>query len=84
MNSTALCTQLEGYSFVLRSLGNLQLTPNLDTPSYTVLKRTAEYEIRQYDPYIVAEVPMPFGAGPAAGDGFNELARYIFGGNDRC
>ena len=27
---------------------------------------------------------MPSNAGPAAGDGFNELARYIFGGNDRC
>ena len=76
--------QLEGLSYVLRSLGNLQLTPDLDTPRYTVLKRTAEYEIRKYDPYIVAEVPMPSASGPAAGDGFNELARYIFGGNDRC
>ena len=77
------CAQLEGLSFVLRSLGNLQLTPDLDTPRYTVRKRTAEYEIRKYDPYIVAEVPMPSASGPAAGDGFNDLARYIFGGNDR-
>ena len=83
LSSTSPCAQLEGLSFVFRSLGNLQLTPDLDTPSYTVLKRTAEYEIRRYEPYIVAEVQMPSGAGPAAGDGFNELARYIFGGNDR-
>ena len=77
------CSQLEGLGYVFRSLGNLQLTPDLDTPRYTVLKRTADYEIRKYDPYIVAEVPMPSASGPAAGDGFNDLARYIFGGNDR-
>lgn len=33
---------------------------------------------------MVAEVAMPAGAGPAAGEGFNDLAGYIFGGNNRC
>ena len=33
---------------------------------------------------MVAEVDMPRGAGPAAGEGFNDLAGYIFGGNNRC
>jgi len=81
---TMFCVlQLEGLSYFIRGLANLQLTPDLETPRYTVLKRKAEYEVRKYDPYIVAEVPMPSASGPSAGDGFNDLARYIFGGNDR-
>ena len=42
-----------------------------------------EYEIRQYSPFLVADTSMPRGRGPAAGEGFTELANYIFGGNDR-
>jgi SOUL heme-binding protein len=41
-------------------------------------------QIRRYEPYMVAEVDMPRAAGPAAGEGFNDLAGYIFGGNNRC
>ena len=81
--TTCCVLQLEGLRYFIRSLGNLQLTPDLETPRYTVLKRKAEYEVRKYEPYIVAEVPMPSASGPSAGDGFNDLARYIFGGNDR-
>ena len=40
-------------------------------------------QIRQYSDFLVAEVGMPAGSGPAGGDGFNELAGYIFGGNAR-
>ena len=42
-----------------------------------------DYEIRQYAPFLVADTSMPRGRGPAAGEGFTELANYIFGGNDR-
>ena len=42
-----------------------------------------EYEVRQYSPFLVADTSMPQGRGPAAGEGFTELANYIFGGNDR-
>lgn len=37
---------LEGFAYVLRSLGKVQLTPELDTPKFTVLKATTEYEVR--------------------------------------
>lgn len=74
---------LEGLAYVLRSLGTVQLTPDLDTPQYTVLRATAEYEVRRYSDFMVAEVAMPAGSGAAGGDGFNELAGYIFGGNTR-
>lgn len=60
---------------------SLQRTPDLETPQYTVLLRTADYEIRQYKPFLVAETPMSKSSGVSAGEGFNELAGYIFGGN---
>ena len=69
---------------MIRQLTNLQQTPDLDTPPYTVLKKTREYEVRQYSSYLVAETNMPAGGRPAGGDGFQDLAGYIFGGNDRC
>ena len=61
----------------------MQTTPGLEQPRYTVLRKAAEYEVRQYEGYVVAETDMPAGSGPAAGSGFNDLAGYIFGGNDR-
>lgn len=40
-----LCPQLEGLALVIRSLTNVQQTPSLETPQYTVLRRTGEYEV---------------------------------------
>lgn len=74
---------IEGVAHVIKQLTDLQQTPNLDSPHYIVLKKTKEYEMRQYSPYLVAETSMPSGTRPAGGDGFNNLAGYIFGGNSR-
>lgn len=68
---------------MIKQLTTIQLTPSLDSPHYTVLKKTKEYEIRQYSSYLVAETNMPSDARPAGGDGFTDLAGYIFGGNSR-
>lgn len=59
--------QVEGVAHVLRQATSAQTTPGLDTPAYTVLRRAGEYEIRRYEPYIVAEVSMPPSAAPASG-----------------
>jgi hypothetical protein len=32
--------------------------PDLETPQYTVLRVTKDYEIRRYEPFVVAEAPM--------------------------
>jgi hypothetical protein len=40
----------------------VQLTPDLETPAYTVLKATRGYELRRYQPFIVAETAMPRGS----------------------
>lgn len=60
----------------------VQLTPKLGTPAYSVLFKKDDYEVRRYERYNVAETSMGAGAGPAAGEGFTELAGYIFGGNE--
>eukprot|EP00879_Flechtneria_rotunda_P020106 GHRR01021146.1.p1 GENE.GHRR01021146.1~~GHRR01021146.1.p1 ORF type:complete len:321 (+),score=86.12 GHRR01021146.1:576-1538(+) len=74
---------LEGMTHVLQQLMQVQLTPDLETPNYKVLRVAKDFEIRSYDPFIVAEVAMPAGASPTAGDGFTDLAGFIFGGNSQ-
>jgi len=37
---------------------DLSQTPDLETPQYTVLKVTRDYEVRSYQPFVVAEAPM--------------------------
>ena len=125
--STAV--QVEAFVYVVRMLTSVKVTPDLDTPAYTLLKKTADYEVhesasrhtssgdlpitmrmahgnlslsagqmrlrcfvcrspglqvRQYSPYMVAETRMGDGDGVSGSTGFNELAGYIFGGNNRC
>lgn len=50
----------------------------LEQPEYEVIAQTDEFEIRRYEPYIVAEVDVPNG-----NSGFRKLAGYIFGGNEQ-
>lgn len=53
----------------------------LEEPYYEVLAETASYEVRRYDPYVVAEVDV---RGKSADrQGFKTLASYIFGDNRR-
>ncbi|KAL1531302.1 hypothetical protein AAHA92_33994 [Salvia divinorum] len=53
-------------------------TPDLETPRYCILKRTANYEVRKYDPFIVVETS---GDKLSGSTGFNSVAGYIFGKN---
>jgi hypothetical protein len=53
-------------------------TRNIAMPTYSVLATKPEYEVRRYDPYIIAETPMASESGPS---GFNELFQYISGNN---
>ncbi|XP_076958774.1 uncharacterized protein LOC143634629 [Bidens hawaiensis] len=55
-------------------------TPDLETPKYQILKRTATYEVRKYDPFVIVETQSDKLAGNT---GFNDVAGYIFGKNSR-
>ncbi|GMI81232.1 haem-binding protein 5 [Hibiscus trionum] len=68
---------LEGLWDMFRQL-RIYKTPDLETPRYQILKRTANYEVRKYAPFIVVETN---GDKLAGSSGFNTVAGYIFGKN---
>jgi len=54
----------------------------IEEPAYTVIEKRDGYEIRQYEPYIVAQVNLPdLPYREAVTKGFTILAAYIFGDN---
>lgn len=55
---------------------------SIKEPSYSVVQKDGDIEIRHYDPMIVAEVTMTGDRKEAINNGFRALADYIFGNND--
>lgn len=53
----------------------------IEEPSYEVLLETKHYEVRRYEPYIVAEVDVDDDFKRAGNNAFRILAGYIFGDN---
>ncbi len=56
----------------------------IETPEYEVVSRHEGYEIREYEPYIAAEVTMEGDFRRAMNGGFRTLADYIFGNNAKA
>lgn len=67
----------------LYSLGHKIYQMKLEQPSYSVVKRTKDYELREYEPYLVAEVLQLGDFSSARNSGFMKVGGYIFGGNER-
>ena len=57
------------------------LASAIEEPKYTVVRQYDGFEIREYAPYLVAEVVVPGPADEAGNLGFRILAGYIFGKN---
>jgi SOUL heme-binding protein len=53
----------------------------VEEPRFTVEARTTTYEIRRYEPVLVAETPVTAAFDEAGNAGFRVLAGYIFGNN---
>jgi hypothetical protein len=53
----------------------------IEEPKYTVVRQHEGFEIREYAPYLVAEVVVPGPSEAAGNQGFRILAGYIFGKN---
>lgn len=53
----------------------------IEEPAFEVLQRHAQFELRQYKPYLVAEVWVPGPAEAAGNAAFEYLGGYIFGKN---
>ena len=54
---------------------------HVDSPRYMLTARKKDYEIRTYEPYIVAETIVEGSRRSALSAGFRILAKYIFGDN---
>jgi hypothetical protein len=52
-----------------------------DSPRYRVVQTLRDIEIREYEPYLVAETVVDGGLESAGNQGFRVLAKYIFGDN---
>jgi len=64
------------------ALGSYLAVRSLEEPSYTVLEHKSGYELRQYDPYIVAETVVNSSEyNRDLNQGFRAVAGYIFGDN---
>lgn len=66
-------------TFVLLLTCNLVMA--IEEPGFTVVHETDEYEVRRYEPYIVAEVDVEGDFGSSGNRAFRILASYIFGDN---
>ncbi len=53
----------------------------IDEPAYTVVRTDDAFEVRRYEPYVVAETVVNAAAEDAGNQGFRILAGYIFGQN---
>lgn len=56
---------------------------SVKTPSYSVVEEREGYEVRLYEPYILARVEVSGTYEEALNEGFRILADYIFGNNTR-
>lgn len=56
-------------------------TKGIETPKYTLVSKTGDYEIREYAGYIRAEVVVKGTFTSSLNSGFRKVADYIFGNN---
>jgi hypothetical protein len=60
------------------------IVSNVEQPKYTVVERSANIEIRDYAPMIVAEAEVKGERREAINEGFRIIADYIVGQQYRC
>jgi len=66
---------------IIWATGSYLVIRNIEKPSYEVVEKRNGYEIRQYEPYIVAETEVDGNYSEALSEGFRIVADYIFGNN---
>lgn len=65
----------------LWTVGSYLAVINLEAPAYTVVEEKDGYEIRSYEPYIIAKTEVTGDYQQALNQGFGRIADYIFGNN---
>jgi hypothetical protein len=54
-----------------------------EQPKFTLIEKSGEFELRRYEPMIVAETRVQGSLDEASSAGFRLIAGYIFGGNKK-
>ena len=55
----------------------------IETPNFKLIKKQGEFEIREYEPMIIAMTKVKSDYRQAGSTGFRRIANYIFGGNQK-
>tara|TARA_B100001250_G_scaffold326691_1_gene290738 strand:- start:1088 stop:1660 length:573 start_codon:yes stop_codon:yes gene_type:complete len=55
----------------------------IETPNFQLIEVQGEFEIREYDPMIIAMTKVNSNYKEASSTGFRRIANYIFGGNQK-
>ena len=55
----------------------------IETPNFKLIKKEGEFEIREYEPMIIAMTKVKSDYRQAGSTGFRRIANYIFGGNQK-
>lgn len=66
---------------IIWTVGSWLVVRNIERPAYTLVEKREGYELRDYAPYIVAEVEVSGTRERGINQGFRLLADYIFGNN---
>jgi hypothetical protein len=75
-----ICGGLIGL-LILWALGSYLVVRNIEEPAYVVLEKKPNYELRQYDPSLLATTEVSGTYQTATNAGFRIIADYIFGNN---
>jgi hypothetical protein len=64
------------------TIGSMGIVARIEEAKYTVTATRDGYEIRRYEPYLIAETAMPTMSTGDRSNAFRAIAGYIFGGNE--
>jgi hypothetical protein len=72
-----------GTLLLLWTIGSYLVIRSIEEPAYTVIEQKDGYEVREYAPYILAQVTVTGNYSEATSQGFRLIADYIFGNNTK-
>lgn len=70
-------------ALILWTAVGLYIKYSVKEPTYSVIGKSSGYEVRLYEPYLVAQVKVTGTYDEALNEGFRVLADYIFGNNKK-
>ena len=71
-------------AFILLGLLVTTYAMATEEPKFSLIEKSGDFELRLYQPVIVAETYVDGSLSEASNAGFRLIAGYIFGGNKRC